>query len=174
MLDIGSAEASDVGGIATISNNAPNSFGPGIHEVTWTASDPTGNTSTYVQRVEIIAYIEPENTASVEDETPNTEGQDSRQSEVVINKEPESLASEDRQGSNNAVEDTVDTSVTVEPENNEAPNTEVQNDNQPVENSPHQHDEHAVHHQRRSWFGSLDWLGLLVITGFLGLKRRFV
>ena len=50
-IDIGMAEASDLFDIQSLTNDAPALFPLGITEVTWTAVDNNGNTSTAIQRV---------------------------------------------------------------------------------------------------------------------------
>jgi len=51
-IDIGEAVAQDIF-VTTISNNAPTLFPVGITEVTWTATDSSGNSSSSIQTVEI-------------------------------------------------------------------------------------------------------------------------
>jgi len=53
---LGQATATDNCGIQSITNNAPATFPVGITNVTWTALDIHGNTSTCIQTVTIIAH----------------------------------------------------------------------------------------------------------------------
>ena len=54
VLSIGTATAKDIMGIATITNNAPDTFPFGETIVTWTATDPSGNSATTTQKVTVI------------------------------------------------------------------------------------------------------------------------
>ena len=54
VVSIGTATAKDIMGIATIANNAPDTFPFGETIVTWTATDPSGNSATATQKVTII------------------------------------------------------------------------------------------------------------------------
>ncbi len=54
ILSIGEATAKDIMGISTITNDAPDSFPFGETIITWTATDPSGNSATATQKVTII------------------------------------------------------------------------------------------------------------------------
>ncbi|AWO00825.1 hypothetical protein DLD77_03500 [Chitinophaga alhagiae] len=52
-VNIGQATATDNGGVAAITHNAPASFPLGVTTVTWTATDRSGNTATALQTVTV-------------------------------------------------------------------------------------------------------------------------
>jgi hypothetical protein len=57
--DIGTATASDNSGSVTVTNDAPSTFPLGVTTVTWTATDPSGNTATCIQSVTVADDIPP-------------------------------------------------------------------------------------------------------------------
>jgi len=54
VVSTGTATAKDIMGIASITNNAPDTFPFGETIVTWTATDPSGNTATTTQKITVI------------------------------------------------------------------------------------------------------------------------
>lgn len=56
---IGTADAHDIIGIISITNNAPEVFSLGEHLITWTATDTTGNFATATQKVSVIDTTAP-------------------------------------------------------------------------------------------------------------------
>jgi sugar lactone lactonase YvrE len=54
VVSIGTATAKDIMGIATITNDAPDTFPFGETIVTWTATDPSGNSATATQKIIVI------------------------------------------------------------------------------------------------------------------------
>lgn len=59
VLSLGTATAEDIIGIAAITNNAPDFFPFGETIVTWTATDPSGNSATATQKVTVIDTTAP-------------------------------------------------------------------------------------------------------------------
>ena len=54
----GTASATDIFSPVRIANNAPSSFPPGNTTVTWTATDPSGNTATATQTVTLVLSVQ--------------------------------------------------------------------------------------------------------------------
>jgi len=59
LVEIGEAEAYDITGISSISNNAPEMFSLGSTVVTWVSIDSNGNTTTSEQTITIVDTIPP-------------------------------------------------------------------------------------------------------------------
>ena len=59
LVEIGEAEADDITGISSITNNAPEVFSLGSTVVTWTSIDNNGNTTTYEQTITVVDTIPP-------------------------------------------------------------------------------------------------------------------
>ena len=59
LVEIGEAEADDITGISSITNNAPKVFSLGSTVVTWTTIDNNGNTTTYEQTITVVDTISP-------------------------------------------------------------------------------------------------------------------
>ena len=59
LVEIGEAEAYDITGISSITNNAPEVFSLGSTVVTWTTIDNNGNTTTYEQTITVVDTISP-------------------------------------------------------------------------------------------------------------------
>jgi len=59
LVEIGEAEAYDITGISSISNNAPEMFSLGSTVVTWVSIDSNGNTTTSEQTITIVDTISP-------------------------------------------------------------------------------------------------------------------
>lgn len=55
------ASTDDACGVSYVQNNAPNAYPLGITQVTWTASDASGNSSSATQSVTVVDTIAPEN-----------------------------------------------------------------------------------------------------------------
>jgi hypothetical protein len=60
LVEIGEAEAYDITGISSITNNAPEMFSLGSTVVTWISIDGNGNTTTSEQTITIIDTIPPQ------------------------------------------------------------------------------------------------------------------
>ncbi|AFM02697.1 surface protein 26-residue repeat-containing protein [Bernardetia litoralis DSM 6794] len=56
---LGTATTTDDCGIVTLTNNAPTVFPYGVTEVTWTATDDSGNVATAIQSVTVLDVINP-------------------------------------------------------------------------------------------------------------------
>ncbi|MGI0010577.1 MAG: beta strand repeat-containing protein, partial [Nitrosopumilaceae archaeon] len=54
VISVGTATAKDIMGIASVTNDAPDAFPFGETIVTWTATDPSGNSATTTQKVIVI------------------------------------------------------------------------------------------------------------------------
>jgi len=54
VISIGTATAKDIMGIASITNDGPDTFPFGETIVTWTATDPSGNSATATQKIAVI------------------------------------------------------------------------------------------------------------------------
>jgi len=59
LVEIGEAEAYDITGISSITNNAPEVFSLGSTVVTWTSIDNNGNTTTYEQTITVVDTTPP-------------------------------------------------------------------------------------------------------------------
>ena len=59
LVEIGEAEANDITGISSITNNAPEVFSLGSTVVTWTSIDNNGNSTTYEQTITVVDTISP-------------------------------------------------------------------------------------------------------------------
>ena len=59
LVEIGEAEANDITGISSITNNAPEVFSLGSTVVTWTSIDNNGNTTTYEQTITVVDTTSP-------------------------------------------------------------------------------------------------------------------
>ena len=59
LVEIGEAEAYDITGISSITNNAPEMFSLGSTVVTWVSIDSNGNTTTFEQTITIVDTIPP-------------------------------------------------------------------------------------------------------------------
>jgi len=59
LVEIGEAEAYDITGISSISNNAPEMFSLGSTVVTWVSIDSNGNATTFEQTITIVDTIPP-------------------------------------------------------------------------------------------------------------------
>jgi Ca2+-binding RTX toxin-like protein len=59
LVEIGEAEAYDITGISSITNNAPEVFSLGSTVVTWTSIDSNGNTTTYEQTITVVDTTPP-------------------------------------------------------------------------------------------------------------------
>jgi len=59
LVEIGEAQADDISGISSITNNTPEVFSLGTTLVTWTAVDNYGNTSTYDQTITVVDTTAP-------------------------------------------------------------------------------------------------------------------
>ena len=59
LVEIGEAQADDISGISSITNNAPESFSLGTTLVTWTAVDNYGNTATHDQTITVVDTTAP-------------------------------------------------------------------------------------------------------------------
>ncbi|HXV38667.1 MAG TPA: HYR domain-containing protein [Nitrosopumilaceae archaeon] len=54
MISIGTATAKDIMGIDSITNDGPDTFSFGETIITWTATDPSGNSATVTQKITVI------------------------------------------------------------------------------------------------------------------------
>jgi|GEM_PF-1766611 len=57
-VNLGKAQASDGSGTVLLSNDAPEAFASGVHEITWVAKDAVGNQTTDTQMVTINPFVE--------------------------------------------------------------------------------------------------------------------
>ncbi|MEW6042761.1 MAG: HYR domain-containing protein [Thermoproteota archaeon] len=62
-VDLGSVDATDLVEIASITNDAPDTFALGETTVTWTATDSSGNNSTATQKITVVDTTAPTITA---------------------------------------------------------------------------------------------------------------
>ncbi|SVB44619.1 uncharacterized protein METZ01_LOCUS197473, partial [marine metagenome] len=59
LVEIGEAEANDITGISSITNNAPEVFSLGSTVVTWASIDNNGNSTTYEQTITVVDTTSP-------------------------------------------------------------------------------------------------------------------
>ncbi|RKZ69917.1 MAG: hypothetical protein DRQ44_02125, partial [Gammaproteobacteria bacterium] len=57
-VDLGLAASNDLGGMVLVSPDQKGPFVPGHHEITWSATDSSGNTATAIQTVDVNPLIE--------------------------------------------------------------------------------------------------------------------
>ncbi|MGI0070398.1 MAG: HYR domain-containing protein, partial [Nitrosopumilaceae archaeon] len=58
-VDVGQGTATDVVGVTSLTNDAPQSFPLGTTTVTWTAVDAAGNTATAIQKITVVNHTPP-------------------------------------------------------------------------------------------------------------------
>lgn len=59
VVELGSAVTADLVGVAELTHNGPDKFGPGTHPVAWRATDHSGNESVAIQTVFILDTLKP-------------------------------------------------------------------------------------------------------------------